>query len=180
LKSASLQYANALADIALAQGASTPVLQQLSDFASAYQESPELRNFFASPAASTEAKRGVVEKISARLGASKIVRNFLFVVVDHQRMHELPEILKTFQDVLRERQGIAEAEVFSAVALNDAQKTEMTQTLERVTGKKIEAKFSLDRNLLGGALVRVGDTIYDGSLRNRLNGLRERLTAESL
>ena len=85
-----------------------------------------------------------------------------------------------FQDVLRERQGIAEAEVFSAVSLNDAQKTEMTRTLERVTGKKIEAKLSLDRNLLGGALVRVGDTIYDGSLRNRLNGLRERLTVESL
>jgi len=157
-----------------------PVLQQLGDFAAAYQESPELRNLFASPAASTEAKRGVAEKIAARLGASKIVRNFLFVVIDHQRMHELPEILTTFQDVLRERQGIAEAEVFSAVALNDAQKTEMTRTLERVTGKKIEAKFSLDRNLLGGALVRVGDTIYDGSLRNRLNGLRERLTVESL
>jgi len=157
-----------------------PVLQQLGDFAAAYQESPELRNLFASPAASTEAKRGVAEKIAARLGASKIVRNFLFVVIDHQRMHELPEILKAFQDVLRERQGIAEAEVFSAVALNDAQKTEMTRTLERVTGKKIEAKFSLDRNLLGGALVRVGDTIYDGSLRNRLNGMRERLTAEAL
>lgn len=157
-----------------------PVLQQLGDFAAAYQESPELRNLFASPAASTEAKRGVAEKIAARLGASKIVRNFLFVVIDHRRMHELPEILTTFQDVLRERQGIAEAEVFSAVALNDAQKTEMTRTLEHVTGKKIEAKFSLDRNLLGGALVRVGDTIYDGSLRNRLNGMRERLTAEAL
>jgi len=157
-----------------------PVLQQLGDFAAAYQESPELRNLFASPAASTEAKRGVAEKIAARLGASKIVRNFLFVVIDHQRMHELPEILKAFQDVLRERQGIAEAEVFSAVVLNDAQKTEMTRTLERVTGKKIEAKLSLDRNLLGGALVRVGDTIYDGSLRNRLNGMRERLTAEAL
>jgi F-type H+-transporting ATPase subunit delta len=180
LKSASLQYANALADTALAQGASTPVLQQLSDFVAAYQESPELRNFFASPAVSSEAKRGVAEKIAARLGISKIVRNFLFVVIDHQRTHELPEILATFRDVLRERQGIAEAEVFSAVALNDAQKTEMTRTLERVTGKKIEAKFSLDRNLLGGALVRVGDTIYDGSLRNRLNGLRERLTVESL
>jgi F-type H+-transporting ATPase subunit delta len=93
-------------------------------------------------------------------------------------VHQLPEILETFQNVLRERQGIANAEIFSAVALNDAQKTEMKQTLERVTGKKIEAKFSLDLNLLGGALVRVGDTIYDGSLRNRLNGLRERLLAE--
>jgi F-type H+-transporting ATPase subunit delta len=84
-------------------------------------------------------------------------------------------MLGTLQTVLRERQGIAEAEIFSAVDLNDAQKNEMTQTLERVTGKKIEAKFSLDRSLLGGAVVRVGDTIYDGSLRNRLNGLRQQL-----
>ena len=87
--------------------------------------------------------------------------------------------MQAFQDVLRERQGIAEAEVFSAMALSDAQKKDMEQTLQRVTGKKIAAKFSLDAKLLGGVLVRVGDTIYDGSLRNRLNGLRERLTAES-
>jgi F-type H+-transporting ATPase subunit delta len=131
-----------------------------------------------SPGVTQEEKRGVAEKISARLGASKIVRNFLYIVIDHHRAHELPEILESFQSVLRERQGIADAEIFSAVAMNDAQKKEMTQTLERVTGKKIEAKFSLDASLLGGALVRVGDTIYDGSLRNRLNGLRERLTVE--
>jgi F-type H+-transporting ATPase subunit delta len=178
LKSASLQYANALADIALGQGAVGPVIQQLSDFAAAYSGSAELRNFFESPAASKEAKRGVAEKVSARLGSSKIVRNFLFALIDHRRTRELPEILATFQNVLRERQGIAETEVFSASALNDAQKKEITQTLERVTGKKIEAKFSLDTNLLGGVRVRVGDTIYDGSLRNRLDGLRERLTAE--
>jgi F-type H+-transporting ATPase subunit delta len=178
LKSASLQYANALADIAFEQGAVGPVIQQLSDFTAAYSSSAELRNFFESPAASKEEKRKVAEKISARLGASKIVRNFLFVVIDHRRTHALPEILTTFRNVLRERQGIAETEVFSPGALNDAQKREITQTLERVTGKKIEAKFSLDANLLGGVRVRVGDTIYDGSLRNRLDGLRERLAAE--
>jgi F-type H+-transporting ATPase subunit delta len=178
LKSASLQYANALADIALEQGAAAPVAQQLGDFVAAYQGSAELRNSLESPAVSQEEKRGVVEKISARLGGSKIVRNFLYVVIDHRRTHELPEILETLQSVLRERQGVAEAEVFSAMAMNDAQKKQMTETLERVTGKKIEAKFSLDADLLGGALVRVGDTIYDGSLRNRLNGLREQLTAE--
>jgi F-type H+-transporting ATPase subunit delta len=178
LKSASLQYANALADIALEQGAAGPVIQQLSDFTAAYSGSAELRNFFESPAASKEEKRGVAGKISARLGASKIVRNFLFVLIDHRRTRELPEILATFHNVLRERQGIAEMEVFSATALNDAQKKEIAQALERVTGKKIEAKFSLEANLLGGVRVRVGDTIYDGSLRNRLNGLRERLTAE--
>jgi F-type H+-transporting ATPase subunit delta len=178
LKSASLQYANALADIALEQGAAGPVIQQLSDFTAAYSGFAQLRNFFESPATSKAQKRGVAEKISARLGASKIVRNFLFLVIDHRRTPELREILETFQNVLRERQGIAEAEVFSAAALEDVQKKEITQTLERVTGKKIEATFSLDANLIGGVRVRVGDTIYDGSLRNRLDGLRERLTAE--
>jgi F-type H+-transporting ATPase subunit delta len=178
LRSASLQYANALADIALEQGAAGPVIQQLSDFTAAYSSFAELRNFFESPATSKEQKRGVAENISARLGASKIVRNFLFVVIDHRRTRELPEILATFQNILRERQGIAETEVSSASALSDAQKKEITRTLEGVTGKKIEAKYSLDASLIGGVRVRVGDTIYDGSLRNRLDGLRERLTAE--
>jgi F-type H+-transporting ATPase subunit delta len=178
LKSASLQYANALADIALAQGAAAPVMQQLGDFAAAYASSAELRNFLASPAVGKAGKRDVAEKIAARLGASKIVCNFLFVVIDHRRTHELPGIFQSFQQVVRERQGIAEAEIFSPTALNDAQKKEMTQALEKLTGKKVEAKFSLDGKLLGGALIRVGDTIYDGSLRNRLDDMRERLTAE--
>ena len=178
MKSASLQYANALADVALAQGAAAPAEQQLADFVATYKASAELRNVLASPAVSKEDKRAVADKIAARLGASKIVRNFLFVVIDHQRSHFFSEILASFQEVLRDRQGVAEAEVFSAVALNDAQKKEMTRTLEQATGKKIDAKFSLDANLLGGALVRVGDTIYDGSLRNQLDSLRERLSAE--
>lgn len=178
MKSASLQYANALADIALGQGAARPVVQELGDFSAAYAASAELRNVLSSPAVSKAEKRGVVEKVAARLGASKMVRNFLLVVIDHQRSHLLPEMFEAFKNVLRERQGLAQAEIFSSVPLSDAQRKEMTETLERVTGKTIEAKFSLDPNLLGGALVRVGDTIYDGSLRNRLDSLRERLTAE--
>ena len=178
MKSASLRYANALADVALAQGAAAPVIQQLGDFNTAYASSAELRNFLASPAVTKAEKRGVAEKISSRLGASKIVRNFLLVMIDHQRTQLLPQIFESFLAVVRERQGVAEAEIVSPSALNDAQKREMTQALERLTGKKVEAKFSLDANLLGGALVRVGDTIYDGSLRNRLDDLRERLTAE--
>jgi hypothetical protein len=94
LKSASLQYANALADIALAQGAAAPTAKQLADFAAAYAESAELRTFLASPAVTQEAKHGVVEKIAAQIGASKIIRNFLFVIVDHHRTQSLPEIVE--------------------------------------------------------------------------------------
>lgn len=178
MKSASLQYANALADIALAQGAAEPALKQLADFGAAYAESAELRNFLASPAVSREAKHGVIEKLIARLGASKILRNFLFVIADHQRTHILPEIITAFQEVVRQRQGVAEAEISSAVELSAAQKAEFARALERITGKRVEAQYSLEPALLGGAVVRVGDTIYDGSLRNRLNALRTRLAAE--
>jgi F-type H+-transporting ATPase subunit delta len=178
LKSASLQYANALADVALAQGAAEPVLKQLNDFGTTFADSAELRNFLFSPAVTREAKHGVIEKISARLRASKILRNFLFIIADRRRMHMLLEIIDAFQEVIRQRQDIAEAEISSAVELNAAQKTEFKKTLERLTGKRVEPKYSLEPALLGGAVARIGDTIYDGSLRNRLNGLRARLAAE--
>jgi F-type H+-transporting ATPase subunit delta len=178
LKSASLQYANAMADIALAQGAAEPAAKQLQQFGAAYAESVELRTFLASPAVGIEAKRGVLEKIVARLGASKIVRNFLFVLADHRRTHLIPEVIAAFLEVIRQRQGVAEAEISSAIELSAAQKKEMAATLARLTGKKIEAKYALDPELLGGAVVRIGDTIYDGSLRSRLNEMRTRLAAE--
>ena len=178
MKSASLQYANALADIALEQGAAEPVTNQLLEFTALFRESAELRNFLESPALSKPAKHGVVEKLIARMGASKIVRNFLFVVIDHGRTALLLEITAMFQEVVRQRQGVAEAEVVSAMELNPWQKAELLQTLERKTGKKIQPTYSLEPGLLGGVRVRVGDTVYDGSVRTQLEQMREQLAAE--
>jgi len=175
LKSASLQYANALADIALEQGAADATAKQLGEFGAAYEASAELRTFLASPAIAREAKQAVVEKIAARIGAGKIIRNFLFVVVDHRRTVILPEIMERFQEVIRQRQGVAEAEVRSAVELSGAQKSAIVATLAKVTGKRVETTYALDPTLLGGAIVRIGDTVYDGSLRHRLNGMRAKL-----
>ncbi len=178
MKSASLQYANALADVALQQGAAEPVLKQLNDFSGAYAESAELRNFLASPAVTTKQKHAVTEKLSTRLGASKILRNFLFLVIDHRRTLMIPELAEAFQAVIRERQGVAEAAVTSAVELSAAQKKTLGQSLEKKTGKKIQAKYAVDAKLLGGVVVRIGDTVYDGSLRHRLNEMRAKLVAE--
>ncbi|HXR32510.1 MAG TPA: ATP synthase F1 subunit delta, partial [Verrucomicrobiae bacterium] len=175
MRSASLQYANALADIALEQGAAEPVLKQLSEFGAAFAASAELRTFLAAPGLSREAKHGVIEKLAARMGASKVIRNFLFVMIDNQRTPLLPNILEAFQEVLRRRQGVAEAEVSSAVNLSDTQKAQLLQTLERLTDKKIQAKYALEPELLGGVVVRIGDTIYDGSLRSRFDEMRARL-----
>src|SRR4029077_2771828 len=96
LKSARLQYANAMADVALVQGVAEPASKQLNGFGAAYAESAELRTFLASPAVSIEEKHVVIEKIVARLGASKIIRNFLFVLTDHRRTQLIPEAVTPF------------------------------------------------------------------------------------
>jgi F-type H+-transporting ATPase subunit delta len=179
LKSVSHQYANALADVALEQKGAPQVTTQLRDFAAAYAESAELRTALASPAVDRKAKHAIIEKVGAKLGQSKTVRNFLFLVADHQRTHMLAEMIAAFEEVVQKRQGVAEAAISSAVELTAEQKAELAFTLERLTGKRVEPSFSLDASLLGGAVVRIGDTIYDGSLRNRLDVMRERLTAES-
>jgi len=125
----------------------------------------------------TEAKHAVTEKLILRMGASKIIRNFLFVIADHQHTQLLPEMVALFQQVVRQRQGVAEAEISSAVELSASQKTALAKTLSRLTGKRIETRYSLDPGLLGGAVVRIGDTFYDGSLRSRLKELRALLAA---
>jgi F-type H+-transporting ATPase subunit delta len=178
LKSASLQYGNALADIALQQGAAGAVLQQLSELAAAYSDSAELRNFLSSPAVARESKQAVAEKLIARIGGSKILRNFLLVVVEHRRTQDLPEIAEAFEQVIQKRQGLAQAQVLSATPLNEPQKAQLVQALERLIGKKIQPTYSLQSDLLGGAVVRIGDTIYDGSVKNRLNQMRQHLAAE--
>lgn len=178
MKSASLQYANAFADIAIGQGAPQTAAKQLADFGEVFSESAELRNFLNGPAIEMDDKHGVIEKIAVRQRYAKIVRNFLFVIVDHHRSHMLPQIVAAVESVVRHRQGIADAEVTSAVELSSAQKAALAGTLGRLTGKKVEPKFSLDSTLLGGAVARVGDTIYDGSLRSRLTEMRARLSGE--
>ncbi|HWZ26857.1 MAG TPA: ATP synthase F1 subunit delta [Verrucomicrobiae bacterium] len=178
MKSASMQYAKAFADVAIAQGAPQTAVKQLADFGEAFAESGELRIFLGSPAVDLQAKHRVIDKIAARQGAGRIVRNFVFVILDHHRAHLLPEIIAAVQEVVRQRQGVAEAEISSAVELSSAQKMELAKTLSRLTGKRIEPKYSLDPALLGGAIARVGDTIYDGSLRSRLAEMRTRLAEE--
>ena len=98
MKSASLQYANAFADIAIGQGAPQTAAKQLADFGEVFAESAELRNFLNSPAIEMNDKHGVIEKIAVRQRYAKIIRNFLFVIVDHHRSHMLPQIVAAVQE----------------------------------------------------------------------------------
>lgn len=170
------RYAAALADVAMEQGAAEPVKKNLADFAETLKISADLVNFLGSPRVSRANKQAVIEDLALRMGAGKIFRNFLLVLAANRRTVLLPEIAEAFDALLLERMGIAEAQVTSAEELTAAQKTELNRAMERVTGKKLESRYRVDPGLLGGAVVRIGSAVYDGSVREQLERLRERLT----
>jgi F-type H+-transporting ATPase subunit delta len=172
------RYASALADVALEQKSADRAKTDLGAFVEAFFSSSDLRNALDSPAIGRDVKQRVLEEIAKRMNLEPAVRNFIYLVVDHHRAESLRDIQQAFQEELNARLGIAEAEVTSARALNVDEKQQLTAALERRTGKKIEARFSEDKALLGGAVVRVGSTVYDGSVREQLARMREQLEAE--
>ncbi len=172
------RYAAALADVALERDDGAETKKELRGFVGAFSASPDLRNFLASPAVPKPAKQAVIEKLGARLKLGPAVRNFLFVIVDNRRMDVLREIAQAFEAELNARLGVAEADVTSARDLSKEERRDLTETLARLTGKRIEARYALEAGLIAGAVVRIGSTIYDGSVREQLNRLRARLEAE--
>ena len=172
------RYAAALADVAVERKIGDVVRRDLDAFAETFSSAADLRNALESPALNAEVKRRVIEDLAAAMKLDSAVRNFVFLLVDHRRTELLSEIQQAFREELNARLGIVEAEVTSARELSAGEKKELTSVLEQRTGKKIEAKFQEDGALLGGAIVRLGSTIYDGSVRDQLNRLREQLEME--
>jgi F-type H+-transporting ATPase subunit delta len=172
------RYAAALADVAAERKIGDVVRRDLDAFAETFSSAADLRNALESPALNAEVKRRVIEDLAAAMKLDSAVRNFVFLLVDHRRTELLPEIQQAFREELNARLGIVEAEVTSARELSAGEKKELTSVLEQRTGKKIEARFQEDGALLGGAIVRLGSTIYDGSVRDQLNRLREQLEME--
>jgi F-type H+-transporting ATPase subunit delta len=171
------RYASALADIAFARNDAATAKADLGRFIDALRSSPELRNFLESPSVGRDLKQKVVEVVGERMDLDPAVQNFMFLIVDHRRTGSLRDIQQAFEDELNARMGIARAEVTSARVLTVEEKGQLTAALERRIGKKIEARFKEDEALVGGAIVRVGSTVYDGSVREQLTRLREQLEA---
>lgn len=170
-------YAEALADVALAENRPEQMRRELEDFLAMMGESADLRNFLASPAVASSAKQAVIAKLIERMGASEALRNFLFLVVDHRRVGLLGAIGQAFGQQLNARLGILEARISTARELDADEKQGIEAELARQTGKRIEASYRIEKDLEGGAVVRIGSTIYDGSVRASLEQLRARMAA---
>lgn len=175
------RYANALVDVVAGKAAGVPPEQvrgELRSFEAALSGSPDLHNVLASPAVAPSRKRAVVGRIADMLAMSRVSRNFLFVLIDHRRINVLGDVLDHFEILLDERLGFTRADIRSAREMADGQRAALVAELERLTGKRVRPRFTVNEDLIGGAVAKIGSTIYDGSVRSQLETLGRRLAAE--
>jgi F-type H+-transporting ATPase subunit delta len=164
----SLRYAHAFASVAASSHLDTTAAQQqLNDFSKTFAGSHELREVLMDPSIPNEQKLKVLDAIAARIGMFPQVRNFLAVIMEHQRLGELDEILAEYH-------AIAD-EIISAHPLNDQDRADLEAQVAKLAGGRVRATYHQDATLLGGAVVRIGSTVYDGSIRTQLQQLKQRL-----
>jgi F-type H+-transporting ATPase subunit delta len=173
-------YARAFADVVLDRRLDPgKTLAELRSLSALLKANPDLGRVWESPAIAAEDKRRVLDAIVAREGFAKVLRNFVAVLMDHQRMHFFDAIVAQLAHELDVRMGFAEAQITSFRELSEAEKRALEAQVEKVTGKKVRALYSRDATILGGALVRVGSTIYDGSVLGQLERIREQIAESS-
>jgi F-type H+-transporting ATPase subunit delta len=170
-------YARAFADVVLSSHLDADrSIAELRTIAQLLDESSDLRRVWENPAVLAEQKRQLLDVIAERDWISKQVRNLVAVLIDHRRIHFLEPIIAQLEKELDARLGFAEADITSARPLGDAEKRELEAQVGKLTGKKVRARYGQDESLLGGAVVRVGSTIYDGSVKGQLERLREAIS----
>jgi len=119
-----------------------------------------------------------MERLLKALEISGVARNFLLVLIDHRRLAELPGVISAFEKMVDERLGKLQVEAASAQDLNAEQQSALVHRLERMTGKQVKLKLQVDSDLVGGVVVRLGSTVYDGSVKAQLEALGRQLRAE--
>jgi F-type H+-transporting ATPase subunit delta len=170
------RYARAYAEVTVTHKLNPEkTVAEFQQMADVVNSSRELRNVLQNPAVSREQKLNLLDSIIQHIGASKMLRNFLAVLIDHRRIGNIGDLLEQFKRELDRRMGIADAKVSSVRELSSAEKKSLEQQLAVLTGKVVRATYSQDAALLGGVLVRVGSTIYDGSVQGRLQRMRQEL-----
>jgi F-type H+-transporting ATPase subunit delta len=175
LSAVASRYARALVDVVTEPGSgidADTATQQLRQVATLIATSDDLKGALLSPAVSPSRKRAVVAKL---IDVHPKIRNFIYVVIDHRRVHEIPSIVDAFEFLMDEHLGFVRADVSSATALTAAQQAALQAQLTRMAGKVAKVKFKTDPALVAGVIARIGSTVYDGSVKGQLERLRTSL-----
>jgi F-type H+-transporting ATPase subunit delta len=171
-------YARAFADVVFDQRIDAgKALTEVQAIAQLVAANKPLREVWEAPSIPAEQKRSLLDAIVARERISRPVRNFIAVVIDHRRIKFLQPIVQQLERELNQRMGFTEAQIISARELSEPERRALETQVEKLTSSKVRARYAQDRALLGGAVVRVGSTIYDGSVRGRLERIRQAISS---
>jgi F-type H+-transporting ATPase subunit delta len=172
------RYAQAFADVVEDLKLDTAALdRQFTDFLATWDGSLELRSLFQNPTFPATQKVAILDKLNVEMGLQKELRNLIAVLINNNRIGNVADVAAEWRRILQEQQGIRPAEIITARELSKEERDALVAEVAKLAGSKIDASFKLDKGILGGTVVRIGSTVYDGSVRGRLERLRESLMA---
>jgi F-type H+-transporting ATPase subunit delta len=166
-------YARSLFDVAREQDKLEVIREQLGEFADALAGSHELEVFFFSPYFSTEEKKDGLHRTVE--GADETLNNFLELLLENHRMPVVFRVRREFDRLWEEANDLLPVQITSAVALDESVSRRIGDEIGRQTGKQVQLTSSVDPDVIGGIVLRVGNSILDASIRNRLENLRKQV-----
>lgn len=169
------RYAKALLDVARQKGEEDDVAREIEPLGQVFREDALLRGTLSDPLVREGRRREVLDALIEAARPLPPVAELLRQMLEHDRMDRLPEVAVAYRQLLDEERGVVEVDVATAAALDEGQRARLRGALERLTGKQVRLNEEVDESLLGGVLARVGDTVYDASLRGRLRQIREEM-----
>lgn len=169
------RYAQALLELGVEQGQLDKLVDDMSTVADAWATSADLRNAIENPLVPHAVKRAVMSELADQIGASPTTRNTLLLLVDRRRARTLPYLAQWLLELADTRKGLLRAEVTTVQPLSEAYYGRLQAQLEKITGRHVVVDRRTDPALIGGVVTRIGDRIFDGSLRTRLQSLRDAL-----
>jgi F-type H+-transporting ATPase subunit delta len=164
-----------LAEVAFEKGVEDKAVEGLGTFAEIFRAIPDTREIFDSPAAPRETKEKLLDELLAHYPVEPIVANFLCVLLKHNRLRYLQNIMEAFVPLMNEHKGVVAAKVVTAAPLEQGELGKISERLGKITGKRVTVEAETDEDLLGGMVVNIGSTIYDGSVRTQLAEMKRRL-----
>jgi F-type H+-transporting ATPase subunit delta len=173
------RYAQALLELGIETGSLDALVEQFTTLGSAWEASDDLRNALENPLIAHEAKKAVVAELCEQIGASPTTRSALHMLVDRRRIQTLPYVADYLRELADRRKGVLRAEVTTASPLSDGYYDRLQAQLEKMTGQKVVVVKRTDPTLVAGVVTRIGDRILDGSLRTRLQSLKDALLPQA-
>ena len=179
LRTSANRYAKALFDVALEEKADlAKVDQDLEALVAMMQSSPDLAEASGRGAVTEAQRQSMMEAVAKAMALSAPVTKTLVLLAKSRKLNLIPDLAAAFRERLLSHQNIVRAEVTSAAPLSPEKTKALEDSLSKVTGKQVEISVSVDPELLGGVVARIGSTVYDGSVKTQLSRMRQELVKQ--